>query len=67
MQSSDERQPKQNIRFCRVKAGISDHYGYFLSKGKWDERKVSQKQQTEVLRKASELALAKHEPIYLSR
>lgn len=38
----------------------------FLSKGKWDEQKVSQQQQTEALRKADELALAKGAPIYLS-
>ncbi len=52
--------------FAELKQGFRTTYGYFLSKGKWDERKVSQKQQTEALRKASELALAKREPVYLS-
>ncbi len=52
--------------FAELKQGFRTTYGYFLSKGKWDERKISQKQQTEALRKASELALAKHEPVYLS-
>lgn len=52
--------------FAELKQGFRTTYGYFLSKGKWDEEKVSQRQQTEALRKASELALAKGEPVYLS-
>ena len=52
--------------FAELKQGFRTSYGHFLSKGKWDEQKVSQQQQTEALRKADELALAKGAPIYLS-
>lgn len=52
--------------FAELKQGFRTTYGYFLSKGKWDEEKVSQRQQEEALRKASEIALAKGEPVYLS-
>ena len=51
--------------FAELKQGFRTTYGYFLSKGKWDEQKVSQKQQAEALRKGSEIALAKGEPVYL--
>ncbi|MEY8232867.1 transposase [Oscillospiraceae bacterium 50-16] len=52
--------------FAELKQGFRTSYGHFLSKGKWDEQKVSQQQQTEALRQADELALAKGAPIYLS-
>ena len=52
--------------FAELNQGFRTTYGYFLSKGIWDEQKVSQKQQTKALRKASALALAKGKPIYLS-
>ena len=52
--------------FAELNQGFRTTYGYFLSKGIWDEQKVAQKQQAEALRKASELALAKGKPIYLS-
>ena len=42
--------------FAELKQGFRTSYGHFLSKGKWDEQKVSQQQQTEALRKADELA-----------
>ena len=52
--------------FAELNQGFRNSYGHFLSKGKWDEQKVSQQQQTQALRKADELALAKGAPIYLS-
>lgn len=52
--------------FAELKQGFRTSYGHFLSKGKWDEQKVSQQQQTEALRKADELAQTKGAPIYLS-
>ena len=52
--------------FAELKQGSRTTYGYFLSKGKWDEQAVSQKQQKESFQKAAELALAKHAPLYLS-
>ena len=52
--------------FAELNQGFRTSYGHFLSKGKWDEQKVSQQQQTEALRKADELAQTKGAPIYLS-
>ena len=43
--------------FAELNQGFRTSYGHFLSKGKWDEQKVSQQQQTAALRKADELAL----------
>ena len=33
--------------FAELKQGLRTTYGYFLSHGKWDEEKISQKQQEE--------------------
>ena len=52
--------------FAELNQGYRTTYGHFLSKGKWDEEKVSQQQQAQALRKADELAGAKCAPIYLS-
>ena len=52
--------------FAELNQEFRTSYGHFLSKGKWDEQKVSQQQQTEALRKADELAQTKGAPIYLS-
>ena len=52
--------------FAELNQGYRTTYGHFLSKGKWDEQKVSQQQQAQALRKADELAGAKCAPIYLS-
>ena len=52
--------------FAELKQAFRTTYGHFLSKGKWDEQSVSQKQQEESFRKTAELALAKHAPLYLS-
>ena len=52
--------------FAELNQGFRTSYGHFLSKGKWDEQKVSQQQQAQALRKADELAGAKCGPIYLS-
>jgi len=52
--------------FAEIGQGYRTTYGHFLSKGKWDERAVSQKQQEKSFQKAAELALAKQVPIYLS-
>ena len=52
--------------FAEPGQGYRTTYGHFLSKGKWDEQAVSQKQQERSLQKAAELALAKHVPLYLS-
>ena len=42
--------------FAELNQEFRTSYGHFLSKGKWDEQKVSQQQQTQALRKAGELA-----------
>ena len=52
--------------FAELNQEFRTSYGHFLSKGKWDEEKVSQQQQAQALRKADELAGAKCAPIYLS-
>ena len=52
--------------FAELNQGFRTTYGHFLSKGKWDEKAVSHKQQEESFRKAAELALAKQVPLYLS-
>ena len=52
--------------FAELNQGYRTTYGHFLSKGKWDEEKVSQQQQAQALRKADELAGVKCAPIYLS-
>ena len=52
--------------FAELNQGYRTTYGHFLSKGKWDEEKVSQQQQAQALRKADELAGAKCAPIYPS-
>ena len=52
--------------FAELNQGFRTSYGHFLSKGKWDEQKVSQQQQTEALRKADELALANGPDIWMS-
>ena len=52
--------------FAELKQGFRTTYGHFLSKGKWDERAVSQTQQKESFWKAAELAQAKQAPLYLS-
>ena len=51
--------------FAELKQGYRTTYGYFLSKGKWDEAAVSQKQQEQAFRKAAELAKAKQAPLHL--
>ena len=52
--------------FVELKQGFRTTYGHFLSKGKWDEKAVSQKQQEESFRNAAELAIAKQVPVYLN-
>lgn len=52
--------------FAELKQVFRTTYGHFLSKGKWDEQAVSQKQQERSFQKTAELALAKHAPLYLS-
>ncbi len=52
--------------FSELKQGFRTTYGYFLSKGKWDEKKVAQKQREQSFGKLAELAQAKHTPLYLS-
>ena len=52
--------------FAELNQGNRTTYGHFLSKGKWDEQKVSQQQQAQALRKADELARENGAPIYLS-
>lgn len=41
-------------------------YGHFLSTGKWDEAKVSEKQRQEGFRVVSQLAVERGAPVYLS-
>lgn len=52
--------------FAELKQGLRTTYGYFLSHGKWDEEKISQKQQEELFRKAADLAKERQTPLYLS-
>ena len=52
--------------FAELKQGSRTTYGHFLSKGKWDEKAVSQTQREESFRKAAELAQTKQAPLYLS-
>lgn len=52
--------------FAELKQGFRTTYGYFLSHGKWDEEKISQKHREESFRKAAELAEEKQVPLYLS-
>ena len=52
--------------FAELKQRDRSTYGHFLSKGKWDEKAVSQKQQEKSFQKAAELALARQAPLYLS-
>ena len=52
--------------FAELKQCYRTTYGHFLSKGKWDEQAVSQKQQEESFEKTAELVLEKHAPLYLS-
>ena len=52
--------------FSEIGQGYRTTYGHFLSKGKWDEEAVSQKQREGAFRKASEIALAEQAPLYLS-
>lgn len=52
--------------FSELKQGFRTTYGYFLSSGKWDERKVSKKQQKESYMKMAERAVAGQMPLYLS-
>ncbi len=41
-------------------------YGHFLSKGKWDDKKVAQTQQRESLQTITELAESEQEPVFIS-
>lgn len=52
--------------FAELKQRVRSTYGHFLSKGKWDEKKVYQKQQEGAFRKLAELALERQSPLYLS-
>lgn len=52
--------------FAELRQGFRTTYGHFLSKGKWEEKAVSQKQQEKSFQKAAELAQAKQAPLYLS-
>ena len=52
--------------FAELDQRVRTTYGHFLSKGKWNEKKVSQKQQEGAFRKLAELALARQSPLYLS-
>ena len=52
--------------FAELKQRNRTTYGHFLSKGKWDEKAVSQKQQEESFQKVAELALAKQVALCLS-
>lgn len=52
--------------FAELKQRVRSTYGHFLSKGKWDEKKVSQKQQEGAFRKLSEMAQERQSPLYLS-
>ena len=52
--------------FAELQQGYRTTYGHFLSKGKWDEEAVAQKQQEQAFRKAAELAKAKQIPLRLS-
>lgn len=52
--------------FAELGQRVRTTYGHFLSKGKWNEKKVSQKQQEGAFRKLAELALARQIPLYLS-
>ena len=52
--------------FAELNQGFRTTYGYFLSHGKWDEEKISQKQREESFRKAAELAKETQTPLYLS-
>ena len=66
MWSRHERDSSKTTDFAEIKQGNRITYGQFLSKDKWDEQEISQKQQEKALRKATELALAKGEPVCLS-
>ena len=52
--------------FAELKQAVRTTYGHFLSKGKWDEDAVSQRQQEKSFQKVAELALAQQAPLYLS-
>ena len=52
--------------FAELKQRDRSTYGHFLSKGKWDEKAVSQKQQEQSFQKVAELAIAKQAAIHLS-
>lgn len=52
--------------FAELDQRVRTTYGHFLSKGKWNEKEVSQKQQEGAFRKLAELTLARQSPLYLS-
>ena len=52
--------------FAELKQRNRTTYGHFLSKGKWDEKAVSQKQQEKSFQKVAELAQAKQVALHLS-
>ncbi len=52
--------------FAELNQGFRTTYGYFLSKGKWDEQAVSRNQQDGSFQKAAELAQEKQVPLCLS-
>ena len=52
--------------FVELNQRFRTTYGYFLSHGKWDEEKISQKQREESFRKAAEMAKKTQTPLYLS-
>ena len=52
--------------FAEQGFGYRTTYGHFLSKGKWDEKAVSQRQQKGAFQKLAELALAEGTALYLS-
>ena len=52
--------------FAELKQAVRSTYGHFLSKGKWDEKAVSQNQQGKCIQKVAELAQAQQAPLYLS-
>ena len=52
--------------FAELKQRDRSTYGHFLSKGKWNEEAVSQKQREQAFGKVAELAMAKQEAVHLS-
>lgn len=52
--------------FAELKQGVRTTYGHFLSTGKWEEKRVAEKQQQGAFIKLSERANADHSPLYLS-